>query len=443
MMNVFFQRGSANSAMKSAPLIVSLRHKARLGGLLLAAVLLGGSALANEWLARSGKATEPFNSRPEPEPSTPLDSALTPLVHTFPSFNSRRLDQQIRLYQHYLTQQGPPDVLIVGSSRALQGVDPQVLQEALAARGFRGVRAYNFSINGATARVVNLILQQVLSPNELPRVIVWADGSRAFNSGRPDITYNGIVASEGFRQLRQLQAPLFLSSLAPSPDPQSDANLSTLSTRATPRSVGRPPARPAAEQSRRSELAEGRGSEAQTGLGDRSSITPLVIPALVRQPTPAQIAPDLTPLGFQLVVTRYNPTTYFQQFPRVPGRYDSNYFPWQLTGVQTQATVAIAQFAQQQRLPLIFVSLPLSREHLADSFRRRSEQQFRQQMQQLAAQHGFLFQDLSQRWPTQSHYFADPSHLNREGARAVAQHLATDPALPWSRLLATPFPNQR
>jgi len=56
-------------------------------------------------------------------------------------------------------------------------------------------------------------------------------------------------------------------------------------------------------------------------------------------------------------------------------------------------------------------------------------------MQQLASQQTFLFHDLSQQWPTQNEYFADPSHLNRQGARAVSAELANSASIPWATLL--------
>lgn len=312
------------------------------------------------------------------------DPTRSPLSR-FPSFNSPRLDQQVQLYAGYLKTYGVPDVLIVGSSRALQGVDPVVLRDALAGQGMP-LKVYNFSINGATARVVELMLRQVLLPEQLPRLILWADGSRAFNSARRDLTYAGIAASEGYRKLLQGDRPIPLLRSAPpleatactDPQPYPDA-----------------------------------------------SETLLV--------QPIQQAGDINLYGFQSVPAQFDPRTYFRRFPRVPGRYDDNYTPFRLEGGQTQATVSIAAFARERRIPLVFVSLPLSQEHLNDRTRQRAEQQFRRYMQRLANQNGFLFADMSQQWGDRHHYFADPSHLNREGARAVALHLADRGNLPWLR----------
>ncbi|MBE9032024.1 hypothetical protein IQ266_20000 [filamentous cyanobacterium LEGE 11480] len=125
----------------------------------------------------------------------------------FPTLSTPQIDRQLELYLRYLAQYGRPDVLIVGSSRALQGIDPVALQIALAEAGYPRLKVFNFGINGATAQVVNLQLNRLLKPQQWPRVIVWADGVRAFNSGRPDRTYRNIQASQGFQQLQAGRTP--------------------------------------------------------------------------------------------------------------------------------------------------------------------------------------------------------------------------------------------
>ncbi|MCZ0899722.1 hypothetical protein ON021_07375, partial [Microcoleus sp. HI-ES] len=117
------------------------------------------------------------------------------------SFSSDLLNEQLQLYLSYVAAVGPPDVLIVGSSRALQGVDPKQLKQSLAQRGRPGLKVFNFSVNGATAQVVDFQLRRLLKPGHLPQMILWADGVRAFNSGRDDRTFNSIVDSEGSQLL--------------------------------------------------------------------------------------------------------------------------------------------------------------------------------------------------------------------------------------------------
>lgn len=352
-------------------------------------------------------ATEPSQSSlVTTELGIPNNAPLRITLENYPSFNSQRLDQQLRLYADHLTTFGVPDILIVGSSRALQGVDPVALRQALAERGYPEPNVFNFSINGATAQVISVLLRQILTPDQLPQLIVWADGSRAFNSGRADITYNGILASEGYRVLETGIRPIQRSQLQDSltaecfsTPPTGSANCDRPST--------------------------------SSGLFDLPPIYPIFPEVVSDRPTG-----DLDPTGFQPVATRFNPTTYYREFPRVAGQYDSNYIPFELGGEQQAATVAIANFAQAQQIPLIFVNLPLTQDYL-DPARQAYENQFRQHMQQLAATAGFIFRDLSQQQELmQNEYFADPSHLNRYGASAVAAQLAADSMIPWAFLLS-------
>ncbi|MBD2069290.1 hypothetical protein H6F93_17495 [Leptolyngbya sp. FACHB-671] len=340
------------------------------------------------------------------ESGNPNSAPLQITLENYPSFNSQRLDQQLRLYADHLNTFGVPDILIVGSSRALQGVDPVALQQALTAQGYPEPNVFNFSINGATAQVISVLLRQILTPDQLPQLIVWADGSRAFNSGRADITHSGILTSEGYRVLETGVRPIR------SPQPQSSLTAECLSTPLTNyASCDRP--------------------STSVNLLDLPPIYPILPEVVSDRPTS-----DLDSTGFQPVADRFNPTTYYREFPRVAGQYDSNYIPFELGGEQQEATIAIANFAQAQQIPLIFVNLPLTRDYL-DPARQTYEDQFRQHMQQLAARAGFIFHDLSQQQELmQNEYFADPSHLNRYGASAVADQLAADPTIPWAFLLS-------
>ncbi len=355
-------------------------------------VLLAGLFLREIALAGSNKATSFQESSQQvlqlrdpllsnfllPLPPLLLPDLLSP-PYNFSTFNSQRLDQELQLYYQYLQKNGKPDVMIIGSSRSLQGIDPTALRDALTAKGYPGLKVYNFGINGATAQVINLVLQEVLTPDQLPHVLVWGDGSRAFNSGRLDVTYNGIIASEGYRRL-------------------------ALGDRPIPTRVF------SAEQVAR-------------------------IKALPEKPNPA---PDLDRYGFNALTARYDPDTYYQRYPTVLGQYDSNYQNFQLWGNQSDATKAIADFTRNHGMPLVFVNLPLTDDYLADEVRRNYEQRFQQHMELLSAQKDFLFIDYHQQPELiKNEYFVDPSHINQEGAKAVAVQLAADPRMPW-KLLHTP-----
>jgi lysophospholipase L1-like esterase len=352
-------------------------------------VLLAGLFLREIALAGSNKVTSsPESSQPILQLRDPLLSnfllPLPPLLlpdllfppYNFSTFNSQRLDQELELYYQYLQKNGKPDVMIIGSSRSLQGINPTALRDAMAAKGYRGLKVYNFGINGATAQVINLVLQEVLTPEQLPRILVWGDGSRAFNSGRLDVTYNGIIASEGYRRLALGDRPIPNRVLSPR---------QVASTK-----------------------------------------------AIADQPNPA---PDLDRYGFNALTARYDPDTYYQRFPSVLGQYDSNYQNFQLWGNQSDATKAIADFTRAQDIALVFVSLPLTDDYVADAVRRNYEQRFQQHMGQLAKQKNFLFIDYHQQPELlKNEYFVDPSHINQEGAKAVAAQLAADARMPWKIL---------
>lgn len=337
---------------------------------------------------RQDSQTPDFTSYPSrlsnfilPLPPLMLPELLLP-PYNFPSFNSQRLDQELQLYLQYLRTRGKPDILIMGSSRSLQGIDPAALEEALAKQGYSGLKVYNFGINGATAQVMNLLVQEILTPEQLPRLIIWGDGSRAFNSGRPDRTFSQILASAGYQRVVRGERPI--------PSRTTDWEIPTFVSTAS------------------KSLAESAAAAAQ-----------------------ASISSDLTTQGFQAVSEQYNPDLYYRRYPWVPGRYDGDYHNFRLSGEQSDATVALADFAQKHGITLVFVNLPLTRDYL-DPVRRNYEAQFQQHMWKLADREQFIFRNLSQQPELmQNNYFADPSHINRHGARATAFHLAADVTIPW------------
>jgi hypothetical protein len=368
------------------------------------------------------------------------------LAYSFPTFNSSILDQQLQRYLQYVELVGPPDILIVGSSRAFQGVDPLALRDALAAQGKPGLKIFNFGINGATAQVVDILLRDILTPAQLPRMIVWADGVRAFNSGRIDRTYNSILSSPGYQKIATGSRPNPPVPTTPTP-----------ATRPPATTPSQPPSR----------LPSGGGfridpinflpnipSKNQEIAVENQPIFPILVasndqgnlitdsPVDLAQyrralPNPQPNSNSLNDqinnpvaLGFNPVSNRFNPNTYYQQYRRIPGQYDGDYAAFTLEGKQLTALLAVADFTRANRIPLLVVNLPLTNDYL-DSVRFNYEQQFRQFMWRTAGQNNFMFRDLSGRWLSQHDYFADPSHLNRFGAIAVSQQLAQDRTLPW------------
>ena len=289
----------------------------------------------------------------------------------FPTLGSKVFDEQLGIYLSYIATFGPPDVMVIGSSRALQGINPQILQQRLSQQGLEAMRVYTFAVNGATAQVVSFILRRLLTPEQMPRMIIWAGGSRSFNSARVDRTFATILESPGYGALEAGDLPAM-------------------------------------------DWVDGEAAE------DSAKADPIPITAI-------------NGYGFLAVADVFDPEVYYQTFPRVAGRYDSSYGAFDLEGVQTSSLRAIAAFAREIEIPLIFVNLPLSSDYL-DETRLSYEQQFQQYLQREATLGEFTVIDLLQQWPTQNHFFADPSHLNQIGAAQIAIQLAEDTTIPWDVL---------
>jgi hypothetical protein len=358
----------------------------------------------------------------------------------YPSFRSEQMDEKLALYHQRLAESGPPDVLIIGSSRALRGVDPAALKQELVALGYGDLDIFNFGVNGSTAQVVDLTLRQILRQDQLPRMILWADGARALNSGRLDITYNGIVASEGYRQLGRFNPEAAAAAEAeaatdPTPEDTSlrasyqalDRNLSDrlggLSALYEHRDSFKALVRDRLLAPLSGPLVALIGGEDGEG-GDR----PLSTSDL---PIPENSRIDFD--GFLAMDVRFNPATYYQLYARVSGYYDSDYEDFALVGIQTAALNRLIDFTQAQDIPLVFVNTPLTDEYL-DAYRSDAEEAFVQYMLQLSAtESDFIFRDLGQIWPQRYDYFSDPSHLNRYGAYQVSNRIAQDPMIPWPK----------
>jgi len=344
-----------------------------------------------------------------------------------PSLNNRLLDEKLALYQERIRQNGVPDVLIVGSSRAMRGIDPSTLQVAMSKRGYEDLEIFNFGINGATAQVVDFLLRQLLTSEQLPKLIIWADGARAFNSGRPDQTYEAIASSVGYQEVK---AGNFNTNSAQTS--QATSTLKTLNRqlvenyRAVDRTLNNTLAQLSAVYPQREQFKawlKQQWVEQVPNLSGEMEET-----AHLAELTSVHEAIDVD--GFLPLSIRFNPDTYYSLHPKVAGAYDSDYNSFALEGRQYNALRELTQFLNQQQVTMVFVNLPLTNEYL-DPVRSKYEQEFRGSMQNIAAKHGFVFRDFAQRWTTEYDFFSDPSHLNRYGAYQVSLHLARDLQIPW------------
>lgn len=401
----------------------------------------------------SDEATDGATDLPSSAPAPLINPDMTLTFadgSPYPTFNSQQFDQKIALYHQRLVESGPPDVLVIGSSRALRGVDPEALRRSLAELGYSDVEVFNFGVNGATAQVVNLILQQVLTPDQLPKLLLWADGARAFNSGGVDVTYDGIVASEGYRQMLTGALPSPTSSsyrfagsgMGTAPQTGGIAATLTANYQAFDRWLSQRVGTVSTvyqERDRLKSLFQQQvgtllpATEATTAIGVMTETEPLGGEQQnIPQAAPANSQSLMDFDGFLPLSIQFNPATYYQEYARVPGDYDSDYESFRIAGNQAEALQSLLQFTQSRKIPIVFVNLPLTQEYL-DPIRAGYEQEFKQYMLELSvSQPGFIFRDLGQLWLEQHDYFSDPSHLNRYGAYEISNRLAQDPLIPWA-----------
>lgn len=372
-----------------------------------------------------------FTTQPPKDTTPRATGSAVPAIFTdfsFPTFNSQQFDGQLALYNQYLKTVGVPDVLVVGSSRSLRGVDPSALEAALATQGYPNVRVFNFGINGATAQVVNLLLRQVLTPKQLPKLIIWADGARAFNSGREDRTYEAITLSAGYQQTLNGVKPIqLLEETVETPVDRSFFQLLRDRYQNIDDALNQAISQHSATYEQRDEL--------RNLLFSAMDAIDRPIASAKSEQNSQELAIDPTevyhPNGFLDLSVRFDPKTYYQQYAKVTGSYDSDYQSFQLRGKQATAMYSLIELTRIYDIDLVFVNLPLTADYL-DAVRMKHEQNFQKYMMESSKEQRFLFRNLVQLWPTQYPYFSDPSHLNRYGAEAVSQKLAQDPMIPWT-----------
>jgi hypothetical protein len=354
----------------------------------------------------------------------------------FPSFNARQLDEQLALYRQRLTKTGkPPDVLILGSSRALRGIDPLALSKALATHGYPNIDVFNFGINGATAQVVDFILRRVLEPSELPKLIIWADGARAFNSGREDITFNAIASSPGYQKVLQKElanqnSDDTISSSQPTQGEQKAKTQPDNNYNSLDKFLNQALSSVSKTHQQRTQLKSLLNQKLKSVpfMQDSSGKSGTKVTNLDTEQHIVDHAVDFD--GFLPLSIRFNPAQYYQKHPKVAGNYDNDYTAFKLEGKQEIALDSVLRFAESKKINLVFVNMPLTAEYL-DPIRQQYEQEFQQYMLNLAGRSNLIYRDFIVLWPQANDYFSDPSHLNRYGAYEVSQKLAIDPMIPW------------
>lgn len=338
------------------------------------------------------------------------------------SFNNPLLEQKLAQYQVEWVQNGAPDVLIVGSSRALRGISPAALRRGL---GAADLKIYNFGINGATAQVVDLVLRQLLTTQQLPKLVIWADGARAFNSGRADRTYETIALSDRYRQLA------LMSGIGNNSSSILQAQSSFKNTyQAIDSGVDLQLAQVSPVYHHRDRLKTWLQTQVPfvSQLLDSSSGT-------ISDLNPMTPEPQIDADGFLPLDVKFDPATYYQAHPQVSGGSDADYANFQLLGNQHQAFQQVTNLLSTHQIPLIFVNIPVSDIYL-DEFRQEREAMFKKYMEQFVKLDRLTFVDMDGLLNTQYDRFSDPSHLNQFGASAVSLYLAQTTLIPWDRLVS-------
>ena len=330
------------------------------------------------------------------------------------NFHIALLNEKLALIDWQITsKRHAPDVLIVGSSRALRGIDPAALERNLAAQGYQGITVFNMGLDGATARVVEAQITQILSKRQQPRLIIWADGLRAFNSNRNDTTYEELSLSPNFKPSRRSNTEVELRENQRNGKPITPVvkALETIFTGYAQRLEVR------------NALVKGIDSLTRS-LSNRDRLLAETMPQ-------NQLSVDSK--GFVAFDVQLEPNTYFQKYPKVSGDYDLDYRNFEPTGVQFDALLNVAAFCRMANIDLVILNMPLHETYL-DNIRIRHEEAFNKRMVELAKQESFTYLDLSKLMVQQSQLFSDPSHLNKFGAGAMAEYLAKLPQMPWRRL---------
>lgn len=344
-----------------------------------------------------------------------IDTGVT-VLRDQPSFNNVQLDEKLAAYRQFCAK-GSPDVLIVGSSRALRGVDPQIIQQELIKKGLPAARIYNLGINGATAQLVEMILRRSIEPTQLPKLVIWADGARAFNDGRPDRTFNTITTSVGYRQL-----PGGDSSTITTAQPLVIDSYETVD-----RFLNRGLANLFGSYQRR-DLLKARLQEITPGWHTASNSS---------SPAVRAEGEKIDATGFLPISLTFDPNTYYQKYAKVSGDSDGDYTSFTLTGSQDMAMRKTIDFLQQRQIALVFVNIPLSDRYL-DKVRQGYEFTFKQYMQGLAQAGHLQFVDLVGSWMQDYGLYSDPSHLNRAGAVQVSTYLVRNAPINWPAVTNPP-----
>jgi hypothetical protein len=268
-------------------------------------------------------------------------------------------------------------------------------------------------------------LRQLLTPEQLPKMVIWADGARAFNSGRSDRTYDTISLSARYRQLA------LMSGIKNNPSSLFQAQSSFQNTyQAIDTAIDRQLDDVSPAYHHRDRLKTWLQAKMPSigQLADSQSSL-LSMDGSEEMPHRKEIDFD----GFLPLEVQFDPATYYQKYTRVTGASDGDYANFQLLGSQDRALHQTIDLLAAHQIPLVFVNVPMSDIYL-DEFRTQHELAFDRYMQDLMESRQLTFVDLKNLFDRQYNLFSDPSHLNQFGASEVSRYLARLDEIPWQVL---------
>jgi hypothetical protein len=319
-----------------------------------------------------------------------------PITHAATEKLTNGMDAHTQ-WANYLAHPGP-DVLVLGASNARLDIDARALGESLSAATGRHVTAAAIGMNAATPDFLSVLTYRVMKLPKRPKVIVFPVAAPMVN---PHFRCSTCPADLVSPYLWQISEPYDLDFMrqAVSSDPNPKELLALWAASAA---ITYPLVLAAA----RCQLVE-TGRAAATDLG-RS------VPLFLRGPTACDVGqhpgPDdhWTPESQQLTEQEYA-TNFVADF--------------EFSSRQADYLVRMAELARAGGAQPVFAEFPSLG---MDAVNPGAEAAFRSGIRDVSVRAGAPFLDLTAQLQDDHSLWADPLHLNRYGAAAMAPILATE-----------------
>ena len=198
-----------------------------------------------------------------------------------------------------------------------------------------------------------MIVRRILTPEQLPKLIIFADGVRALNSGRVDRTFDIIASSEGYKQVDD--GTLIIG------NSRSDisVNYSFNKYQQILKNLNK------------------KIEKISLTYQQRDYLKKLII-SIINNPKSwdflhsqenqnlmtEDILKQFQTNGFLPISIKFKPENYYQNYAKVSGDYDADYAEFQLIGIQTTALKNLLRYTQSIGVNFVFVNMPLTKVYL-------------------------------------------------------------------------------